>query len=201
MLVRLALETRSYHARADADRLALLEDATPGKYRAFLGRVLGFEGRYEEALRRTPGLDPQVVRTRAKADRIAVDLAALGMTEREIAALPRCNSIPSVFRTIAQALGWMYVVERNTLLHGLLRRHLEMHLPPELERAGSYLGAYGDTPGARYRELGELLGTAARGSVMPNHVVSAANDAFRHQRSWFTAPERNEHAPVTPLAS
>lgn len=198
MLVRLALETRTHHAQADADRLVLLEEAQPDRYRAYLCAVFGFESRYEEALVRTPGVDPQLVRTRMKTERLCSDLNALGLTATEIAALPRCQSVPSVFRNAAQALGWMFVVERNTLVHGLLRRHLASRIP-DMYRSCSYLQAYGDTPGAKYRELGDALALLARGPSTPNQMVCAANEAFRAQRNWFTS-WRQEHARPAPLA-
>jgi len=76
-----------------------------------------------------------------------------------------------------------------------------MHLPAEMAQAGSYLAAYGDTPGARYRELGDLLADVARGSVMPSHIVAGATEAFRHQRAWFSNTARSEHATHAPFAS
>jgi heme oxygenase len=185
MLVRLALETRQHHAHADGDRLALLEDASLTSYRAFLATVFGFEVRVEEALARTPRLDAELVRTRAKAELLAADLVGLGYSEPQVGALRRCSAVPA-FRSPAQALGWLYVVERNTLLHGLLRRHLVTVMPQAMERAGSYLGAYGDTPGARHRELGEILDQLAKVAAdLPQQLVTAANEAFRCQRHWF----------------
>ena len=182
MLIRLALETKAHHASADSDRLALLEDPSYERYRAFLETVYTFEARYEQALVQTPGLDPRIVRSRMKAARVRDDLLALGVTPAELLAWSR-PPIPA-FRSEAHALGWMYVVERNTLLHGLLRRHLVRLLPDVMERASSYLASYGDAPGARYRELGTELDSAARRAI-PSQIVEAAHSAFACQRLWF----------------
>ena len=181
MLIRLALETRSQHAGADADRLALLDDPTAARYRAFLTAVYGFEARYERMLIQTPGLEPRIVRDCARLAHLRNDLRALGLTDGELAALPS-PPIPA-FRSEGQALGWAYVVERNTLLHGLLRRHLWRLLPRELGQAGTYLAAHA-SPGTHYRELGIDLDAAARRTI-PSIIVEAAHAAFACQRLWF----------------
>ena len=182
MLIRLALETKSHHAGADADRLALLDDPSFDRYRAFLETVYAFEARYEQALVQTPGLDPRIVRARTKVTKLHADLLALGIAPAEMLAWTR-PAIP-VFRSEAEALGWMYVVERNTLMHGLVRRHLTRTMPDVMERASSYLAAYGDVPGALYRELGTELDGAARRAI-PSQIVEAAHVAFACQRLWF----------------
>ncbi|MBA3394341.1 MAG: biliverdin-producing heme oxygenase [Deltaproteobacteria bacterium] len=182
ILIRLALETRRHHGVADAQRLVLLEGATPTSYQDFLGLVLGFESAYERALV-AADVDPKLVRQRVKSSRIRHDLIALGASEADLAELPTC--VIPVFRTAAEALGWVYVIERNTLLHGLLRRHLATVLPEEMERASSYLAAYGDTPGEHYRELSTALEDAAREAITPGEIVIAAHAAFEAQRLWF----------------
>ena len=181
MLIRLALETKSHHASADADRLTLLEDdvPTPERYRTFLEAVYGFEVQYERALTQTPGLEPRLVRACSRLALLERDLHELGVTN--LGALPRPVIQP--FPTEANALGWIYTVERNTLLHGLVRRHLWRALPRTLDRAGSYLGAY-TSPGARYRALGEDLEAGARRAI-PSQIVEGANQAFACQRLWF----------------
>ena len=182
MMIRLALETKAHHAAADADRLSLLEDTTPERYRSFLETVYTFESRYEQALVLTPGLDPRLVRQRTKCARLRDDLLRLGATPADLLSWSR-PLIPA-FRSEAQAMGWVYVVERNTLLHGLLRRHLWRALPSVIERAGSYLASYGDMPGGRYRDLGADLDGAARRAI-PSQIVEAAHAAFACQRLWF----------------
>lgn len=186
IMIRLALETRAHHGIADAQRLALIDDATPATYRAFLAMVFGFESAYEQALVLAPELDPRIMRDRAKTERLRRDLRALGLDDSDLAALPRCPSIPR-FRSAAHALGWIYVIERNTLLHNLLRRHLAVVLPSVVDRASAYLGAYAATPGERYRELAPDLEAVARQALTPGQLVEAAHEAFVAQRTWFAA--------------
>lgn len=181
MLARLALETRVHHAPADADRLALLDAASPALYRTFLEAIYAFETRYERALIQTPHLEPRIIRACTRTHLLRNDLRALGATEEALAELP----IPVLppFRSEAQALGWVYVVERNTLLHGLLRRHLWKVLPRDISRGGSYLAAHA-SPGTHYRALGLEIDEAAR-RTNPSLVVDAAVEAFAGQRLWF----------------
>ena len=181
MLIRLALETRAHHAPADSDRLALLDAPTPARYRTFLTSVYSFEARYEHALIQTPNLEPRIVRACSRLKDLRSDLRGLGITDAELAALPQ-PLVPS-FRCEGQALGWAYAIERNTLLHGLLRRHLWRMLPGDISKAGSYLAAL-TSPGAHYRELGLDLDAAARRTI-PSTIVDAAHAAFACQRLWF----------------
>jgi heme oxygenase len=194
MLIRLALETKSHHASADADRLTLLEDdvASAERYRTFLEAVYGFEASYEHALIQTPQLEPRLVRECSRLVLLERDLRAIGATNLD--ALPR-PVIPT-FPHEAHALGWIYAVERNTLLHGLVRRHLWRALPRTIDRAGSYLAAYA-TPGARYRHLADDLEAGARRAI-PSQIVGGAIDAFACQRLWFT---RTRAAVARRLAS
>jgi heme oxygenase len=184
MLIRLALETKTHHPAADADRLGLLDDPNTERYRTFLAAVFGFESRFEAVLAQTPGLDPRVARSRAKTERLRNDLAALDATPSRTAVIP-------ALRSEAEAMGWLYVVERNTLLHGLLRRHLWREIPSVIDRAGSYLAAY-ETPGAHYRDLGLAIDAAALRAT-PNEIVDAAHAAFACQRCWFAQTRGPRH--------
>ncbi len=184
VLARLDRDTRQRHASADNDRLVLMSTTvTPELYRAFLVRVFGFEAAVETMLHMTTGLDDVVdLRSRVHVRLLKSDLAALALTS--VAHVPRCRSVIP-FACHADALGWMYVVERNMLLHGVLRRHLESRLPEQLATAGAYLAGNERNAGARLRELGEALDAIARPPVMADRVVAAAHAAFRSQRHWF----------------
>jgi heme oxygenase len=180
MLLRLALETHVHHARADEDRLAAMDIKSVADYRAFLLRVWGFEAAIEHVLVRLLGDDP-VVAARCKTQRLREDLIALGVLARDVDALP---SATLNIRSAPQALGSLFVIERHTLLSGLIARHVRRTLGDELDRALRYLSAYGDTPGAHFRELGDTLGTYAW-RYTPSAIVAGANDAFRAQRHWY----------------
>jgi heme oxygenase len=88
------------------------------------------------------------------------------------------------FRAATDALGWTYVLERNAILHGVLRRYLErVHAP--LAKAGAYLAGNERATGSRMRELGRVLDTVAQTEQIADRIVDAANTAFRCQHHWF----------------
>lgn len=184
VLARLDHETRLRHAQADNDRLCLMTShATEERYRKFLERVFGFEAPVESALQMTPGLDEIVdLRARVHLKLLKCDLVALGRAS--VNGLPRCRAV-FPFRSVEDALGWMYVIERNMLLHGLLRRHLEPRLPAQLAIAGSYLTGNERAVGARMRELAAVLDGFAKTPAIADRIVAAAHAAFRCQRHWF----------------
>jgi heme oxygenase len=196
MLVRLELETRCHTGNADSDRLVLLDDPSPTRYRQYLSRTLGFEESFEDKLARMQDLDPVIERLRGMTGKLRADLRALGMTDPQIDHLPRC-SIP-LLKSAPQALGWIYVLERNSLVHGLIRRHLAPRLPREHSVATTYLATHDGKTGTRYRELGVVLDNVARVSpYAPGAIVSAAHEAFRIQRQWYALFAKRD----TPLAS
>jgi heme oxygenase len=184
MLARLKRETEMHHAAADADRSAPLTTlvTAPG-YREFLTRIYGFEAPLEAAFAVTPGLGDLIdLRSRTSVRLLRADLLALGIADTE--AIPQCRSIPP-FRIAAEALGWMYVVERNALLHGTVRRHLDKRIPSQLAVAGSYLSNGERAVGARTNELGIALDHSAHCLRVAAQIVEAAKVAFRRQRHWF----------------
>lgn len=202
MLVRLGLETSTHHASADEDRLALLDVATVDRYRAFLARIHGFESVVEEALGRMHGLDRDLLAPRLKTKLLRADLAALGASTDEIVRLPRCSNVH--LRSVPQAMGWLFVLERHTLLAGVIVRQLERRLGDQVRGATGYLNAYGQEPGRRLRALGDALGACARG-YSATAIVAAANECFRVQRQWYavdslgTATVRANHRSSSDL--
>jgi heme oxygenase (biliverdin-IX-beta and delta-forming) len=186
MIERLNEETRVHHAEAEADFDILFDsETTPAHYLKFLVRVYGFEAPLESTLAMTPNLELMIdLKERQKAGYLAQDLMALGLRPAQIAELPQCLTIPQ-FRGAAEALGWMFVVERTTLAHSVLRRHLLTRLPKELRAASNYLSAYTGVVGSRWRQFGATLDDVARHPAIADRVIVAANDAFKCQRRWI----------------
>jgi heme oxygenase len=100
----------------------------------------------------------------------------------------------TAFDDVAQALGCLYVVHRNTLYHGLVLRHLKTLIPEEIQTAGSYLSAFEGLAGARMRELGDVLDRVARRGDVAGRIVGGANDAFRCQQQWYSRSAREKQA-------
>ena len=186
MLQRLSADTRAHHANADADRLAAMDVASRVEYRTFLARVYGFESAVEDAISKALALDPDVLHGRLKMDRLRQDLEALGLARSEIARLP-VAATPKL-RSHAQALGWLFVLERHTLVAGVVRRHLQRTFTDAAD-AFNYFSAYGDTTGARFRSLGETLARVAQ-VCASGALATAAGEAFRAQRQWYRSTRR-----------
>lgn len=185
MVMRLNTETRHEHSRADAPWLDLMGiDVTRGRYLDALAAIYGFEAPIEAALALTPRVAALLqLRHRARSGLIVQDLLALGLSPSKIARLPQCSLAP--FHDPAEALGWMYVVERATLLHDAVRRYLEGKLPATA--AFGYLSAYEGVAGSRWHELGRVIDEVALLPTAPEHILTATRRAFVCQREWFTS--------------
>jgi heme oxygenase len=179
----LAIETRAFHADADAGWRALMTpDVTVGAYIDQLTCVYGFEGPLEAALAYTPKLELVIdVHAHYRAGFIAQDLIALGMRPSEVAHLPQQRLAP--FASPLEALGWMYVVERDHALRDELRRHLWARLPHARD-ASVYLSTSDGHREARWQEFTHALDRAARTRRMVDEIVNGARAGFRAWREW-----------------
>lgn len=195
MLQRLMEATRPYHAETDADLDELFhEDVGASHYILFLMRCYGFEAPLESALATTPQLDRLLdLRERTRAGLLAQDLMALGLRPVDVAELPQCLSIPQ-FRGAAEALGWMFLVERAALSHNVLGRHLDTRLPELMSKASAYLTAHAGQVGTRWRAYGVALEQVATHPAIIDRVTTAAGEAFRCFRRWVRqAPTSTRH--------
>jgi len=182
-MVRLNLETRAFHDAADEGWLALLSpQVTRSDYLRQLVTVYGFEGPLEAAFAYTPSLKLFVdLRQRARAGHIAADLLALGLPANAISRASQCLLAP--FSGPVEALGWMYVSERATLLHERVRRHLVTALPDGPDIC-AYIGAYEGVVGQRWNELGHALDKAIRSEARMDDVIASARSGFRTLIDW-----------------
>jgi heme oxygenase len=193
MLTRLQLETRTLHPEADAPWVELMSlgsqpsDVTREQYIATLILTYGFEGPIEAAVALTPGMNTVLpLRQRSRTGFIVQDLLVLGLTPSRIARLPQCCHVVP-FRDVSEALGWMYVVERATLLHDTVRRQLEAKLPGLA--AFSYLSAYEGVTGQRWQELGHVLDLVALTNDSGAQIVAGAKAAFATLHEWLANVE------------
>lgn len=190
MLDLLATATHPYHALADGDRLAILDTPSIARYRMSLARVYCFEAPFEAALVATDGLPCELLHAHLRTHVLAADLAAAGIDAREI---PPARALR--FDSSAEALGWMWVVHRNTLLHGQLRRELARTLP---QAATTYFAIHEGRAGGVMRRLGEALDVAAHRPSIAEAIVAAAVEAFRVQRLWYTCDVLDPRRPPAP---
>jgi heme oxygenase len=181
--LQLNVATRAYHVDADTPWLDLMvPDISIQRYVSYLLKVYGFEAPIEAAFRYTPGLASRVdLRARTRAGLLAHDLMRLGTSASQLAQLPQRFT---TFSSVVEALGWMYVVERSTLLHAGVHRYLVEHLP-DVSQASSYLLAYEGVASLRWSELGAALDSEASSASVTRPLVLAANQAFCAHREWF----------------
>lgn len=177
VLARLELETHAYHREADQPWLALLSPGvTRARYIEQLQRAYGLEQPLEAALGYTPHLSSMVA-PRRRARLLARDLAVLDVSA--LAPIPRCWIAP--FPSLAEAFGWLYVVERSARLHAMVCGNVIAHLP-ELGSACSYLND--GTAVSRWRELGSAVDRVARTPRIEDELLAAAHSAFRVLIAW-----------------
>jgi heme oxygenase len=181
-LIHLNISTREHHGVADAPWLDLMVPTVErSAYVRQLVRVYGFEAPLEAAFRYTPGLAALVdLRVRKRSGLIVQDLMRLGLGPARIAGLEQHFA---TFATPAEALGWMYVVERATLLHGAVRSYLAQHLF-DVTTAWSYLSAYDGVAAARWSDLGAAFDAVATTPEVKRQVLQAARQGFRALCEW-----------------
>ena len=185
MLLRMNAETRAHHAHADAPWLALLAvDVRRHDYIHRLVVTYGFEAPVESALSYTQGLAAIVkLRARAHSGLLAQDLLVLGRTPAQVTDMPQCFSI-TTFDDVAEALGWLYVVERATLHYASVRRNVIQRLP-NARKATSYLAASGSVTAVRWQVLGAVLDEHATTEAIAARIVTAAEHAYRRLHDWI----------------
>jgi heme oxygenase len=176
-LLRIELETAAYHRDADDAWLQLLTPfLTRAGYAAQLARAYAFEAPVESAVAYTPHVT-SLVGMRARSRRLAHDLFALDhpsgrLTPRLIAPFP----------SVAEALGWLYVVERTARLHEMVLRNVRARLPGA---PTEYL--QDNDAAARWDELGQVVDRVARTPRVADRILHAAHDGFRCLLDWYVA--------------
>jgi heme oxygenase len=210
---RLEIETRQLHGEMDAEVAAVLGARTPAGYQRYLARTYGFVAPLERCLADTPGLAPFLDGRRLlKHLLIEHDLQTLGLKQLEIQSIPQCMWIPW-FDNPFVALGWAYIVERTTLEHPNLFRHLASALPGEAAFAASYLKVYAGSTHEMWQSFADGLELA---SSIPHHfdlLREGTRAGYRFFRRWrntldgkaLSGPqariaEQAEQAPPTPEA-
>ena len=194
LLVRLNVATRQWHTEVDEPWLALLRpDVNRPQYVGQLVRMYGFVAPFESACKYTPGLSRVLdFRQLTRAGLIAQDLLSLGLSPSQVANLPQCDSITPFF-DVPEALGWLYVVERSTLLHDGIRRHLLARMP-DVSNACAYLSEYDGRVSEHWTTFGRVLDRVASEAPIAGDVMTAAHAAFQRAHGWFRRMDAARHA-------
>ncbi len=172
-----------FHAEADAD-IARIEGAVEqAEYGRFLVRMYGFVAPVERLILAAPEIDDYIdVRRFTKHELLRRDLRGFGLSVDAIDRLPRCAIMP--FELADEALGWAYFIERGTLAHGNLFRHLAEVMPTEFAFTSSFLKCYLGTSGETWRRFTTVLDRIADSPTGRQRLVDAATTAFRTLVDW-----------------
>jgi heme oxygenase len=130
---------------------------------------------------------------RARAGLIAQDLLALDLSPTQLTLIPQCQTV-APFTTVVEALGWVYAIERASLLHELIRHHLLQHIE-NIDNAIAYLSAHRGVAAERWAELGDAIDLVAISPVVVDKMIGSAIAAFECAHAWF----RPSYAQVSSL--
>lgn len=183
-----------FHAEADADLARLEEAVEQADYGRFLIRMYGFVAPVERLVLAAPEIDDYIdVRRFTKHELLRRDLRGFGLSVDAIDRLPRCAIMP--FELADEALGWAYFIERGTLAHGNLFRHLAEMMPTELAFTSSFLKCYFGAASEMWRTFAIAVERAGDSSLRRDRMTEAARSAFRTWCTWRLQDTRVDSAP------
>jgi heme oxygenase len=195
LIERLSVETDELHARADEEVIQLLGPVTPADYRRFLVRMHGVVQPLERSISAVVELERVLdVRRFRKADLLRTDLLAMRFTTDVLDLLPHCTVPP--FDSVEQALGWAYPIERSTLGHMNLYRHLATKLPGEVAFSAAYLKCYFGVVGESWRSYGDAIERVATSEASAQRVIDGARSSFQAWRAWLVQQDEQAASAV-----
>ena len=182
MRERLRARTAAAHHALETSLDLLGGAAGPQRMRTLLARFHGFHAVWEPTLARSLQAPADFIAARARLPALRADLATLGVTDDEIAALPRCEAAAALASSPAGALGSLYVLEGSTLGGQLIGRALATHAwwPPGGLR---YFDPHGRETGVRWRETLALLESTP--AAEHGALIAAAQATFGLLQGWL----------------
>ncbi len=186
IISRLNASTRHFHADVDDPWLALLSPTVGlSDYLGVLTRMYGLLAPFESACKYTPGLARLVdIRQQTRAGFIAQDLLSLNMGPTQVSEIPTCPTL-TIFRSPQEAVGWLYVVERSTLLQEGVLRHLIKRVP-HVEHASKYLSSYEGRGTEHWTMFGRVLERLGAHPAAADEIVTSATSAFATATNWLS---------------
>ena len=178
ILDRLRHETRDLHEAVERDVDIVRCLSSREAYRSLLTRWWGFLLVTEPAMGAV--LDPGLFAPRRKIELLRRDLERLGLSDVDIASLPRCDAATP--RTEAEALGTLYVLEGSTLGGQVIARMAIDALGADVPL--SFYRAYGPKVGLLWRDCRSALSERASPGT-EEIIVASAKTTFAQLSRWL----------------
>jgi heme oxygenase len=186
--MREVLRTRTRDAHERLHRHAAFAAFAEGRlplegYRRLLARLHGFYAPLDDAIARVaPDAAGPAFAPVRRADLLARDLRDLGLSDRDVASLPRCEAASDLV-TPGALPGVLYVIEGATLGGATLDASARALLPGPPPAGRRYWGWCRETCGVRWKMTQALLDSPAAGA--PEDVARAASATFRLFADWM----------------
>jgi len=116
---------------------------------------------------------------------IREDLLALGKSAAEIAALPRCPTLPTI-QSMEQSLGSFYVLEGSMLGGQAISRELRNRFALTSDNGAAFFSSRAIDVKSRWLEDQKILRANLDTSSALDTAISSANDTFRAFKTWLT---------------
>lgn len=200
IMQKLKHETAHYHKQLEANpySIALMNNTiTRENYRTLLRKFYTFYEPMEIQLGLMPhwkdiGLNFD---NRRKVHLLVADLLALGDTNFSLAGMPLCAELPPV-RTLAQALGCLYVFEGATLGGQLILRHMQAHFGFTAQNGCAFYSSYGDSIGVMWKQFGRIVTEQATTPKIEAEIVESACQTFTRVEAWIKTVQPWEAQPI-----
>jgi heme oxygenase len=190
LMQQLKQATQPMHVRvADLPKTlnSLPEGYSISQYQATLEAFYGFYAPFEAQLAALPYWEATDfdIMARQKTRLIADDLRVLGLSDQAIAALPRCDQLPTC-TSLGHALGCLYVTEGATLGGQLLVRGIRSQLGIEPFCGSSFFNSYGNRVGPMWKAFSQYVESYAGDPEVEHDAIAAAMATFESFEYWFS---------------
>lgn len=189
ILNELRSRTRPEHESVEQNPFAkAMMDGTMSReqYKEFLQKFYGFHVPLEQALSAfswsAVGINFD---ERRKTSFLEQDLRSLGMTDSEIALLPKSDNLPAL-GSLEVAIGVMYVMEGSTLGGQIQSRQVQKLFGFTAENGTAYFSSYGANVGLMWKACCEAIVLVANNDEAKEEIIiGSAQATFAALEHWL----------------
>jgi heme oxygenase len=189
ILTELKNQTRPQHDSVEGNpfgKAMMAGTMSLEQYKEFLQKFYGFHLSLEQALAdfnwSEVGIDFD---ERRKIAFLEQDLRALGLTDADIALLPKADDLPPM-KSIEEAVGVMYVMEGSTLGGQIQARQVQKMFGFGAENGAAYFSSYGANVGVMWKAYSEAIVRAASDNAAKEAmIIASAKETFAALERWL----------------